>query len=452
MSSASRYALIIATILVFAAVSSANAEVLTLEKAVSLAMENNRSLNAQKYNESAAKWGQAESVSAYLPKVYFKSSATRIDPDTLEEIEDAYDETKKLYNSFGMDTSELEPSGWKDTYSSYVQVVQPIFNGGAEIAGIHAATMEKRRQVHHTQDMTAATVNEVKQAYYQAQRAFSLEDTSREALELAKETLKLTKARYEVGQVSKAEVLRWESQVAQVEGDLIEASNTMRLARLSMNMVIGAELTQTWDFPPTNLDAEPGMGKPLKTLTEFPDFSQYSAHPSIKEMDDTVGLSKSERLGSISNVLPSLNFVFNYNWESNDTLELDGDESWTATLSLEIPIFQSLGGAFGIMGSQRKVQASRLQRDEYRRSFLTRAYSAQLNKRSAAQRVKAARSELAFADENMKIVKEREILGAATNLDLLDAQFSYIQAKTRLVSALADLLIATAEYDYIATQ
>jgi outer membrane protein len=430
--------------LVLGAVQGVGSETLTIDDAVALSLKNNRSMNAQKYTESAAKWGQAGSVSSYLPKVYFNSSVTRIDPDTYDKIEKAYEEQKQVI-------PDLEPSAWEDTYSSSIQVVQPIFNGGAEIANIHAATMEKRRQGHHSRDLEATTVNEVKQAYYQAQKSFALENTSQEALTLAQETLKLTQARFEVGQVSKAEILRWESQVAQVEGDLIETSNTLRLARLNLNMVMGIELNRQWEFPQMDLNAEPGFEKPMKILTEFPNFSEFSAHPGVKEMDAVVGLTRSERMGSASAVLPKLNFVFNYGWESNDTMGLDGDESWTATLNLEVPIFQSLGGAFGIMSSHRKVQAARISRDEYQRAFLTRAYSAQLNKRSSAQRVKAARSELAFADENMKVVKERELLGAATNLDLLDAQFTYIQAKTRLVSALADLRIATAEYDYIST-
>ncbi|MCZ7585829.1 MAG: TolC family protein [Deltaproteobacteria bacterium] len=185
---------------------------------------------------------------------------------------------------------------------------------------------------------------------------------------------------------------------------------------------------------------------------EFPDFADVSAHPGIRQADSTVKLSESNRLLAVSDVLPRFNFLFDYQWEANDTLELDGDEQWTATLALEIPIFQGLTGAFGIAQSQKQFLAAKLRRDDFRRAFLQRAYSAQLNMRSATQRVVAAQKELAFAKENLDVVDARRQIGAASNLDLLDAQFSYIRAKSRAVTATADLQIARAEWEYVRTQ
>jgi len=427
------------------------AETLNLDDAVAMALANNQSLNAARKDADAAVWGQAQSISEYFPKVYFNNSLTRLDPDTYDKAKKSDEGNKLMLQKLGMDTSKMEPSVYRDTYSSAIQVTQPIFNGGKEIAGIRSATMEKRVQKYGSADTKASTVNLVKKSYFEGQKSASLLKTSQEALALANETLKLTQARYDVGQANKAELLRWESQVAQAEGDLVAAENSLKLALLNLNVIMGADLDKEWEFPEPDLEAETtAITETTDTHdTDLPSYSLISQHPSLLQMRGTVGLSESNRFLAITDILPQANIIFNYAWESNDTYQLDGDKQWTATLSLDIPVFQSLSGAFGITKAQKQVLAARLREDAFRRSFLQRTYTARLNRQAAVQRVVAAKKEMAFAEENMNIVKTRQVIGAATNLDLLDAQLTYIQAKSRMVSATADFRTASAEWEYV---
>lgn len=432
----------------------AGAEPLTLDEAVKTALDNNPSLSAASYQYDGAGWGQAKSVSGYLPKVYFESSVTRLDQDTFDKAKEGEERQIQLMEALGADTSEFESQVFEDTYSSSVRVQQPIFNGGKELVGIHSATMEKHRTRAALDDAKAGTVNAVKQGFFGVLKAAALVRTAEEALALSQETLKLTQARYEVGQLSRAEVLRWESQVAQAEGSLIQARNASRLARLNLNALMGVELDKAWDYPELPLDLDEGsVNKGEEIGTEaFPDVADVRAHPSMEEVDAQVGLSKSQNYLSITDVLPKANFIYSYNWEDNDTLELDGEDGWTATVALEIPLFQSLGGAFGIAQTHKNLLAAKRGKEDAQRGFLRRKHSAQLNMLAAVQRVKSAKKELAFADENYKITQSRQQVGAASNLDMLDAQFAYIQSKSRLVEAVADFRIAEAEWEYVTVQ
>ncbi|MCZ7585830.1 MAG: TolC family protein [Deltaproteobacteria bacterium] len=105
-----------------------------------------------------------------MPKASFNSSVTRLDPETFDEIEKQDEAIRDFYQSIGLDTSDLQPTAFEDTYQSSVRVTQPIFNGGKEIAAIHAGTMEKRLRTHAADDARAQTVNNVKKAYFDAQR------------------------------------------------------------------------------------------------------------------------------------------------------------------------------------------------------------------------------------------------------------------------------------------
>lgn len=445
---------LVATVVAFAlsaVSSSAVAEMLTLENAVSIAFANNRSLAAAGLEAQGAGYGQAKSVSGYLPRVYFNSSVTRMDPDTFDRMEMADERQKQFFESMGIDTSKMKPSVYETTYKSSVQVRQPLFNGGKEIVGIQSATAQKRQKRYAEEDVHAATANDVKKAFFEAQKAAALERTQQEAVTLAQETLKLTKARFEVGQVSRAEVLRWESQAAAAEGGLIQARNGVRLARLNLNGVMGVELDRVWEYPEIAMDLDAAaLAKGQEIAASPPATTQdIASHPSMKNVDATLDLSKSARNYEVTNVLPNLNFLFNYAWEDNDTLDLDGEDGWTATIALELPLFQSLGGAFGIAQAHKNLLATQKRQDDARRAFIQRMSAAQLNMLSAVQRVEAARKNLSFAEETYKIVQSRLELGAASNIDLLDAQANYISAKSGLVEAVADFRIAESEWDYM---
>ncbi|MCC6160143.1 MAG: TolC family protein [Deltaproteobacteria bacterium] len=435
----------------FALSSPVAAEMLTLESAVSIALENNRSLAAAGLEAQGAGYGQAKSISGYLPKVYFNSSVTRMDPDTFDRMEQSDERQRQFFESMGIDTSQMEPSVFETTYQSSVQVRQPIFNGGKEIVGIQSATVQKRQKRFAEEDVHASTANDVKKAFFEAQKAAALERTQQEAVALAQETLKLTKARFEVGQVSRAEVLRWESQAASAEGGLIQAKNGVRLARLNLNGVMGVELDRAWEYPEIVMELDAASLAKGQEIGAMPPAKSedIAAHPSMKNVDASLDLSKTARNYEVTNVLPNLNFIYNYAWEDNDTLELDGDDGWTATVALELPLFQSLGGAFGIAQAHRNLLAAQKRQDDARRGFIQRMNAAQLNMASAIQRVEAARKNLSFAEETYKIVQSRLELGAASNIDLLDAQANYISAKSGLVDAVADFRIAESEWDYL---
>ncbi|MBZ0271500.1 TolC family protein [bacterium] len=439
---------VLSAIAAFAAAAPAYAAVLTLDEAVAIALAENRTVRAAESEADAAKWGQARAISQYGPKVYFNTSARRIDPDTFDTLEQQDEANRDFIEAFGGDPDEYEPIAFETTYTSSVQVQQPLFNGGKEIAGIQAGTREKRRRAALADDARAQIESRVRQAYFETQKAEQLVRTAEEASALAGETLKLTQARFEVGQLSRAEVLRWESQAAQAEGDLVQARNAERLARVDLNYAMGVELDRAWELPELAIDASIEE-EVFATLAPLPDMSVIAAHPALRASDESVNLAKSDRFLAVTDVLPSLNFVFDYGWTPNDTPALDEEEQWTAMLTLQIPLFQSGAGAFGIAQSQKNVLAARLRSEELRRGFLQRAASAALTRQAATERVRAARKEVAFAEENLKVVETRQTIGAATNLDLLDAQFTYIQAKTRLVSAVADYRIAGAEWGYL---
>jgi outer membrane protein TolC len=72
---------ILALTLSFVTATSA-ADVLTLERAIGTALEQNRSLLGATHELEAARWGKLSSYSNFLPTIAISSNFTRIDPET----------------------------------------------------------------------------------------------------------------------------------------------------------------------------------------------------------------------------------------------------------------------------------------------------------------------------------------------------------------------------------
>lgn len=422
-------------------------ELLTLDDAIKIALEKNRGLIADTYDMKSAKWGTAASVSNYLPKVYYTSTWSRIDDETLEEADEFFEFQKQLDPS-------AERSTWKDMYSSNITVAQPIFNGGQEIAGIMAANTQRKERTYNQENSRLALIRDVKAAYFSAITARELLNVANEAHSLAQESLNVAKSRYEIGQINKSEVLRWEANLYEAEVTRIEAENAQQGAIISLSNLLGVKLTNKFTLAflqEEQINSDLNSIDPEK-ISQFPDTGKIATHPSVKQMDQAVKFAKVERFSSIGTILPRANFTYSYQWETNDTMEPDGDENWTMGIQVEIPLFQSLGGVFGITQSEYSVRKAKSDKEDYSRGFLQQLHMAQLTISSAKKKVQAAKTGEQFATENLDLVKGRHKLGMASNLDLIDAQFTYTQSRSSVIQALGDFYQALASYEYLTSQ
>lgn len=420
------------------------AEELTLDQAIKLAMQNNFQLQAAGYDSSAAEWGYGRSFSAWLPHVSYNTTWTHPDDETVEQADEAYDFMRMFDPS-------TERSLYEDNYSSSIRVVQPLFNGGAEYVAIRAASINRRNVRLTEEDVRLQVMMEVKKAYYGLQKGKALWRVTKESLALAKETLRFVQAQFEVGQVDKSYVLRWEAEVAGAEGAVAESENIYLQAMMNLARILGQPISDRFEVPDLaeKVDlADLGLAQQaMEAGTEVP--MLVESHPSLRAVNTAVEMAETENLGSYGSLLPNVNFSYTYNWRTNDTVMPDDETSWTLGISVEIPLFQGLGAVTGIGQTHRQEQSARMQVENFRHVFFQRAHAARLDLRAARLRVKAARKARQHTRANLQIVEQRSQLGMTTNLELLDAQLAYKRAQFDLISAVGDFYIALAEWEYL---
>ena len=86
------------------------------------------------------------------------------------------------------------------------------------------------------------------------------------------------------------------------------------------------------------------------------------------------------------NFKPRVNVAFQYGWEKNNTLKLDGIRPWALSLSVRFPIFSSFGDFTNLEKARYELKRTEAQVESFRRALLMQAANARLSLRAARQR------------------------------------------------------------------
>lgn len=420
---------------------------LDLAGAVALALERNRSLQAAGHDRDAATWGKWSAVSNFLPKVEVAAGVTRLDPETVLRSNAAVDFIKALAGPLGIPASylsEIRPFAYRDTYETQFTVVQPIYNGGAEIVGLQAANAVKERSELLLADTEQDVIARTAIAYYTVLKVDELVALAKESEERNQRYLDLTRRRAAMGMRTQTDVLRWEVQVASSEGSRITAENALAMAKIQLNDILGVDLRTPYVLAPV---AKPDSTTPVLPSAAVVDTGFLASHPSMKAMEASLRLADVGVNQSWTNFQPKINLAFQYGWEKNNTMALDGYRPWAIALSISYPLFNGFGDFAGVEKARYEYRRTEVQAESYRQGLVMQATNASLSLRAARQRMETARKAQREATDILNAVTRRYETGGASNVDLIDVHTAYTSARTDFITAAYDFLIAQVELD-----
>ncbi len=426
-------------------------ETLPLNKAVATALDQNRMLQSAAHDVTASHWGKWNAVSNFLPRVDVGAGVTRIDPETERRANAAVDFIKAVAGPLGIPPgllADLKPFAYRDTYSTDLTVVQPIYNGGAEIVGLSAAGTLEEKSESAFQDAEQDVIARAKIAYYTVLKAQELVALTREAAERNHRYLEMTRRRAAIGQRTQTDVLRWEVQYASSQGAVITGENGLSMARVQLNEVMGVDLDREFTLVPVShpdsglvpASVDPASADSPGQSPLDPGF--VDSHPSMKVMEANLRLADVNIDQSWVNFKPRINAAFQYGWERNNTVALDGIRPWAISLSVSFPLFNGFGDFTNLEKARYEYKRTEAQVEGFRRGLLMAATNARLTLRAARQRMETAQKAQEQALEVLNSLTRRYETGGASNVDLIDVQTAFTSARTDYIVAWYDLLIA----------
>lgn len=400
--------------------------VLSLEDCVRTTLAKSPDLESayQKLVESRALvW---EAVAPFSPQSTFTANQTQL----------GYDQLGRLNKGNRWDSS---------TYSTALNASWNVFNGFRDWDKLKGAKANSRAAQEAYNAARQLLILQTVQAYYGLLTADRSIDVQKENLRSKQEHWDLARARFRAGVRSYSDVLNAQIQMKQTEIDLITAQSQRKSALIALNILMGnpavapTTIKDSLEFEPTqeNLDAY------IATA--------FERRPEVKQAVDQLDAARANRAFAVHDALPALSISGFWNYSPTmppPTPITTGapfsgfNPYWQVNLGVSVPFWD---GGTRIQEARRTLAGVRDQEanvETVKRTVESEVSDAFLSLERNQQIYQIARDEVSAAREDLKIVTERYKNGAASFLEVVDAEANLLSVQLASVQSLYSFHIA----------
>ncbi len=417
----------------------ATAAPLTADEAVRIALQRNSQViqsRASQLDATAGMWraysGILPSVSASLTRSGNKTHEARsytVDTNTLTYVRTTTMDGQSFTTTQGLSGrwNVLDLSAWTNWSSARQGVRSANYGAAATRADVALAT---RRQ------------------FYSVVQAMHQSRVNGEALRLARDSERRVRALFEVGSVSKSDLLKAQVATSQAVLDSLTADHAVTSQRIALSQQLGLPEAQLAEVDSTLApDAPPVDGAVI--LSEA-----RANRPDLKAADADVRAAELALRSSHWSRLPYVAATGSYTPDtktesSGEPFPRENKGVASGSLSLNLNLFDGLATDAAVASARAAVLRSRETRDALVRNLESEVHQALLGYQEAVETEAVAERTVESATENHNLVLQKYNVGSATILDLIDSQVQLQRAESSLVSAKASIRVALATLDQV---
>ncbi len=406
-----------------------------MEKAIQLALDNNKSLHASLMRLNVADAKASEVNASRLPSLKFGGSYTR--------LSDVPPFTVALPPQLGGNTFTLAPS-IPNYYTLKTSVEIPLFTGFRLSAAADAAEYSAKAVEQVYANDKAELAYNVRVAYWSLFKAMEFKKVFDENVEQVKSHLKDVQNFMNQGMATNNDVLKVQVQLSDALLRQIEADNNVQLATIALNNTMGISLQ-------TKIIIDSRVGKQdapqsfnLNALTD----QALERRSELKAMDYRVKAAESGVTAAKGNWWPQIYLAGNYYYNRpNQRLQPLQDafkDTWDISLGVSLDIWnwgKTLHQTDQAAAQYEEVKDGLSQLKDGITLEVTQNY---LNVNQALQRISLAEEGVRQAEESHRVTSTQFKEGLAQNTDLLDAEVALLRARTQYTQAVVDYELAQA--------
>ena len=414
----------------------ANVRHVTLQQALEDGRQNAPLMVQAQQNVRLSDMGRMEAWAAYLPSITGSASNSKSSSQRVNQFGVAQSGAPTDNSSFGLSANLPLFTGFQRGANSRLAQANSDMNEAALIAQQYATDLA------------------TKQAFFTELANEELVTVAQTQVRRSGEQLKLTTEKLRLGATTRADSLSAQVDFGTQQLALIQAQANALTAQANLARAIGfagtvAAVKDTMlEVRITSLDTAALRREALANA------------PSVVEAQATVAAARASLSASRSPIFPNISFAASQRWAGSvlfpwSTAPVSSTGSslprytgtWSIGLNISYPLFNNFQREAGIVqadanevASEAKLRDARLALD----ANLTQALTA-LD--AAGQQIDVSRTQVAAAEENLRMQRERYRLGASTIVDMLTAEVSTNQAEVALVQARYNYLIARAQLE-----
>lgn len=426
------------------------AKEITLEEAVRHATEHSPELQMFEYDIEKAKDAKAGAIGQLLPRLTLDANIQFWDKRTdVEFIDPASLPGPGDLGDFGA----LIPQSFFDKFTDLAkpQTVQERITGAVNIQAVMPLT--PLYSLAHLYRLQGASVEAAKferlakrdEVVYQTtdlflklMSAIRMLDVTSLAIEQVEAHLKMAKFFQQAGFVGLDDVLRAEAALAKIKDQHAQVESGVAMARAALNVKMGMPIDD--DIVPVGDFPDPPA--PLTvTETELVE-KALNSRPERLAVEQKVKMASAGKQAAIGALIPTIAAVFRYTHFQGSKFQRENSAFVGAVLQWD---FWNWGATWFRMKEVSRDHEKALKGLELARDgIMLDVRKAWLDLKQASLSIEALRSQIEFAQENLRVVTKKYEASTATSVEVLDAQSTLTQAKAGYQVALLNYYIAFA--------
>ncbi len=444
-------AVALATLPVWATAASPTTEpVLTLERAIEIALAGNRELRGSLAQLEVAAARLQEARALRLPRLALEAAYQRTDNPVLV-FSNLLSQAAFQAESFALDA--LNHPAPLDNWKTRIHLSQPVWTSGRLQAGVEAAGHESDAAELDREATRQRVVYRVIESYMGAVLARSELAVARESLATARAHVELVADLRQAGLVVESDLLQAEVRESEVRELLIRAENAAEVAVAALNLVLGRDLETSTALPADLAREEAAAPGEIATTADSGERGlERLVNLAWRQRPDLAAarhrLAASERQIRIARAArrPEMGLDASYEMNAEDFFGADG-ENWALTVGWRLDLFDGHRGRARVDQADRRAQVAEEATEALAQSVALEVRRAYLNQRAARQRLEPSMRGVELARRSLEIVADRYREGLTVLTELLAAETSLTRARLRLIVAERDVLLARASLD-----
>jgi outer membrane protein len=396
----------------------------TIDAALVRAYQTNPQLNAQRALVRSTDENVPQALSGYRPKVALTASA-------------GYQYTDTNTTAGGSPTAivRTEIHGANSPRSAGLTVSQTLFNGQQTANKTRAAesqvsgAREALRVLEQTVLLAAATI------YMDYLRDSAIVEVQKSNVRVLEQTLKQTRDRFNVGEVTRTDVAQSEAQLAAGKTQLLAAEATLTTTRANFRRIIGNEPEQLAPGSPVDRFL-PGTlpGAVELSLIENPNVTAAMFGIDVNFLQVKVNEGA---------LLPTVTLQASVQQSYEQTMTIFRSFGASAIAQVAVPIYNGGGEYSLIRQSKENLAQQRLNLEQVRDQTRANTVTAWGQLVAGKAQVASAQAQVTASEIALNGVREEAKAGQRTTLDVLNAQQALVNARVALVTAQHDRVVAS---------
>jgi outer membrane protein len=407
-------------------------EVLTLERALTVAREHQPQLRQARAATESARARADQARASLLPQVegsavYSRSTANYVArPGSLPSSLSQQSGSSSSWTTAGF-------------YNLGVSLNQLVWDFGASSSRWGAAKASAASQQESERGSLLQTLTTVRVVFFQVRAAKGLVAVASQSLENQDRHLKQVEAFVEVGTKPAIDLAQSRADRANALVQLINAQNAYETAKAQLNQAMGVEGPMEYDVSDDTFAQVAGEEQGSEALLA----EALGARPDVAAAERAVRAQTLTLRATRASYWPSLTASTGLTDQGGKLGDLSWN--WNASLNVSVPLFRGGATQAQVREGEWGLEAAKAQADAARQQVRLDVEQARLAVRAAKATLDAAGDALVNAQELLRLAEGRYETGVGSIIELGDAQVRLTTAAQQKVQAEYTLATARAQ-------